>query len=85
MCLVCFHFEAFQFHRLTEQSQNGNRCKCYGKEEKYCIMFDALKVLIIAPIESKNDFVEATFYKSCLKQLLNVLHLTVISIAMLWQ
>ena len=40
----------------------------YGKEEKYCITFDVLKVLIIVPIESKNDLVEATFYKSCLKQ-----------------
>ena len=27
-----------------------------------------LKVLIIAPVESKNDFVKATFYKSHLKQ-----------------
>ena len=31
-------------------------------------MFDALKVLIIAPIESKNDPVEAVFYNSHLKQ-----------------
>ena len=21
MCLVCFHFEAFRFHRLTKQSE----------------------------------------------------------------
>ena len=34
-------------------------------EEKYCIMFDALKVLIIAPIKSNNNLVEATFYGSC--------------------
>ena len=32
---------------------------------EYCIMFDALKVLIIAPIKSRNDIVEATFYESC--------------------
>ena len=31
-------------------------------------MLDALKVLIIVPIESKNDLVKATFYKSHLKQ-----------------
>ena len=30
-------------------------------------MFDVLKVLIIVPIESKNDLVKATFYKSHLK------------------
>ena len=40
----------------------------YGKEEKYCITFDVLTVLIIVPIESKNDLVEATFYGSHLKQ-----------------
>ena len=37
----------------------------YGKEEIYCITFDVLKVLIIAPIKSCNDIVEATFYGSC--------------------
>ena len=31
-------------------------------------MFDVLKVLIIVPIESKNDRVKATFYKSHFKQ-----------------
>ena len=40
----------------------------YGKEEKYCITFDVLKVLINAPKEHKNDLVEATFYGSHLKQ-----------------
>ena len=31
-------------------------------------MFDALKVLIIAPIESRNDLVNTTFFGSYLKQ-----------------
>ena len=31
-------------------------------------MFGVLKVLIIAPTESKNDLAEATFYGSHLKQ-----------------
>ena len=31
-------------------------------------MFDALEDLIIAHIQSKNDLVKATFYKSHLKQ-----------------
>ena len=44
---------------------------CYGNERRNTVscLVHALKPLIIVPIESKNYLVQATFYKSHLKQL----------------
>ena len=44
-------------------------CYIMVKMRNIVIMFDDLKVLIIVPKESKNDLVQAIFYKIHLKQL----------------